>query len=224
MSRYAPPSRPSGRRALVAQRIEHLTTDQEVAGSNPAERTALHSSEGPSQVGWLPSVDRPATAIATVMIKLFWQVPREAPGVVTGGAASRRRTPVQPRSSVTRAPAAATAVGGAACRLLRFEHRLGGNCELERVEREVVLTGSHRGLAEGASAAGRKYRRLWIRVQSASPTAVRQRVGEVRVSRRPAVHLRPSAVWNLPSLDGAVRTRLGTAFCPADYGLPDRAS
>ena len=30
--------RPAGR-ALVAQRIEHLTTDQEVAGSNPAERT-----------------------------------------------------------------------------------------------------------------------------------------------------------------------------------------
>jgi hypothetical protein len=29
----------SGWRALVAQRIEHLTTDQEVAGSNPAERT-----------------------------------------------------------------------------------------------------------------------------------------------------------------------------------------
>ena len=37
--RYALPSRPPGRRALVAQRIEHLTTDQEVAGSNPAERT-----------------------------------------------------------------------------------------------------------------------------------------------------------------------------------------
>ena len=32
----APRGRP---RALVAQRIEHLTTDQEVAGSNPAERT-----------------------------------------------------------------------------------------------------------------------------------------------------------------------------------------
>ncbi len=30
--------RPSGR-ALVAQRIEHLTTDQKVGGSNPFERT-----------------------------------------------------------------------------------------------------------------------------------------------------------------------------------------
>ena len=43
----APPGRVSclgrsgrPRRALVAQRIEHLTTDQEVAGSSPAERAS----------------------------------------------------------------------------------------------------------------------------------------------------------------------------------------
>ena len=36
---------PFAARALVAQRIEHLTTDQEVAGSNPAERTHSRRSE-----------------------------------------------------------------------------------------------------------------------------------------------------------------------------------
>ena len=39
-----------------------------------------------------------APRTATAMIKLFRQVPREAPGVVAGGAASRRRTPALPRS------------------------------------------------------------------------------------------------------------------------------
>ena len=37
--------------ALVAQRIEHLTTDQKVGGSSPSERAqvnGLRCSEGPS--------------------------------------------------------------------------------------------------------------------------------------------------------------------------------
>ena len=36
---------PHNNRALVAQRIEHLTTDQKVGGSNPSERTFVISQE-----------------------------------------------------------------------------------------------------------------------------------------------------------------------------------
>jgi hypothetical protein len=34
-------------RALVAQRIEHLTTDQKVGGSNPSERANESPGQGP---------------------------------------------------------------------------------------------------------------------------------------------------------------------------------
>ena len=36
----------SGHQALVAQRIEHLTTDQKVGGSSPSERAALSAGQG----------------------------------------------------------------------------------------------------------------------------------------------------------------------------------
>jgi hypothetical protein len=44
-TRYARPSCPPGWRAPVAQRIEHLTTDQEVRGSNPFGCTQRRRSE-----------------------------------------------------------------------------------------------------------------------------------------------------------------------------------
>src|SRR4051812_5677527 len=39
----------SRQRAPVAQRIEHLTTDQKVGGSNPSGRTLVETVEGPGQ-------------------------------------------------------------------------------------------------------------------------------------------------------------------------------
>src|SRR5688500_7986842 len=49
---FRPRLHSTGQPALVAQRIEHLTTDQKVVGSNPAERASpqqpVHDPGGPS--------------------------------------------------------------------------------------------------------------------------------------------------------------------------------
>ena len=55
------PSTSVGANAPVAQRIEHLTTDQKVGGSNPFARTTVLTDhrKAPAQVGaffmWLPT-------------------------------------------------------------------------------------------------------------------------------------------------------------------------
>ncbi len=87
-NRYAHPLCRSPVRALVAQRIEHLTTDQEVAGSNPAERTANAQVRGSSRFGPL----RFRVSYNHGDDQALLLCPARLVASSAGGAASRQRT------------------------------------------------------------------------------------------------------------------------------------
>ncbi len=85
----------STRPALVAQRIEHLTTDQKVGGSNPSERaTVSTSSDLRRRRAWPPrAADGSRVGSSRVTVR------RRAPQLATGQACRSPRCPRRPCTS-----------------------------------------------------------------------------------------------------------------------------